>query len=47
MVDVEDIEEVEEHPRTSHSPRSAEEVIGVEYDLKLETLDPIQDRIEP
>jgi hypothetical protein len=26
MVDVEDVEEVKEHPRTSHSPRSAEEV---------------------
>jgi hypothetical protein len=47
MVDGDDIEEVEEHPRTSHSPRSAEEVAGVEHDLEAKTLDLIQDQIEP
>jgi hypothetical protein len=35
------VEEVEEHPRTSHSPRSAGENARVEHDFKAETLDPL------
>jgi hypothetical protein len=31
MVDGGDVEEVEEHPRTNYSPRSAGEVAGVEH----------------
>jgi hypothetical protein len=47
MVEGDDIEEIEEHPRTSHSPRSTGEFAGVEHDSKAKTLDPIQDRIKP
>jgi hypothetical protein len=39
--------EVEENPRTKHSPRSAGEVAGVEHDFKAKTLDPLRDQIEP
>jgi hypothetical protein len=46
-VGVEEAEQVEEHPRASHSPRSAEEVAGVEHDFKTKTLDQLQDPIEP
>jgi hypothetical protein len=39
MVEGDDVEELDEHPRTSHSPRSAGEVTGVEHDLEVKTLD--------
>jgi hypothetical protein len=42
-----DVEEVEEHPRTSHSSKSAREVVGAKHNFKAKTLDPLQDQIEP
>jgi hypothetical protein len=42
-----DVGEVEEHPRTSHSSRSAGEVAGAKHNFKAKTLDPLQDQIEP
>jgi hypothetical protein len=45
--DVEDIQEVEEHPRTSHIPGAPESIAGVELDSITKTLDPTRCRFKP
>jgi hypothetical protein len=44
--DVDDIEEVEQHPRPAIVPGAPENIAGVERDTIAETLDPTRYRFE-
>jgi hypothetical protein len=46
-VEVDDVEELEEHPGTSIVPRAPENIAGVEHDQINKTLDPTRYRFEP
>jgi hypothetical protein len=46
-VEVEDVEEVEEHPGPAIVPRAPENIAGVERSTIAETLDPTRYQFEP
>jgi hypothetical protein len=46
-VEVEDVEEVEEHPGPAIVPGAPENITGVERGTKAKTLDPTRYRFEP